>query len=411
MKPMLSHSPSIRPRHAVDVAAMAKPPKPAVPVATDIAIRMRSTNGGEVPLSYWDVWYALLANDRFEGDLDRLGLELRGLRKGMFCSEDAKRKLSHLRDLQQRLTDAGLGVPEILASIPPELAKAETRRAHGRIIKHNQRSYELSDPMRILPAERLYDLALRGRWSSFPISPDAYYEPLRARFNWRRCYEEDASWDLAKKLDAETATAKKLAGKGKSAEALAVLRSAMTVALELVQIADDSFGCIGMSFQMAFEDYLAFPRHKTGIAPEAFLTDLLELIIFEDVGFTYGHTDGFFAGLFAQEVDFCLTYLRGRIPALLVLDLDHQAEKTLTLIGQVAAEQKRFELFEALAGEMQSREWQRIIRLANAAVTARKRDLADRVFQAALASKDGAHFDYLTKKHTQLLHGKWSLDP
>jgi len=166
-----------------------------------------------------------------------------------------------------------------------------------------------------------------------------------------------------------------------------------------------------MSFQMAFEDYLAFPRHKTGIAPEAFLTDLLELIIFEDVGFTYGHTDGFFAGLFAQEVDFCLTYLRGRIPALLVLDLDHQAEKTLTLIGQVAAEQKRFELFEALAGEMQSREWQRIIRLANAAVTARKRDLADRVFQAALASKDGAHFDYLTKKHTQLLHGKWSLDP
>lgn len=58
----------MRPRHAVVVAATAKPPKPAVPVATDIAIRMRSTNGGEVPLSYWDVWYALLANDRFEGE-------------------------------------------------------------------------------------------------------------------------------------------------------------------------------------------------------------------------------------------------------------------------------------------------------------------------------------------------------
>jgi hypothetical protein len=309
------------------------------------------------------------------------------------------------------LTDAGLSVPEILAAIPPELAKAETRRAHGRIIKHNQRSYELSEPMRILPAERLYDLALRGRWLSFPVSPQSSYETLRAGFNWRKCYEEAASWSLAKKLDAATATAKNLADKGKSAEAFAVLRSIMTVALELVQIADDSFGCIGMSFQMAFEDYLAFPRDKAGIQPDVFLTDLLELLIFEDMGFTYGHTDGFFAGLSMGEVDFCLTYLRGRIPTLMALDLDSQAEKTLTLIGQVAAEQKRFEMFEALAGEMQSRAWQRIIRLADAAVKARKRDLADRVFQAALTSKDGDHFEFLTKKHEQLMHGKWSPDP
>ncbi len=417
MKPPLSPSSSIRPRHAVDlghaVAAAPKPksPKAPVPVATDTAIRIGRKAGGEVAFSYWDVWYALLARDRFESDLDRLGLELRGLRKGMFYSDDAKRKLSHLRDLQQRLTDTGIGVPEILATIPPAMAKAESRRAHGRIIKHNQRSYELSEAMRVLPRERLYAIALRGLWAPFPISPQPYYEQLRAKFNWRRCYEEDHSWDLAKKLDVGTATAKKLAGKGQAAEVIAVLRSVMTVALELVEIADDSFGCIGMSFQMAFEDYLAFPRNKTGIATEAFLTDLLELLIFEDMGFTYGHTDGFFAGLSGEEADFCLAYLRDRIPALMSLDLDYQAEKALTLIGQVAAEQESFELFESLAGEMQSREWQRIIRLADVAVKARKRDLADRVFHAALASKDGDHHDFLTKKHEQLLHGKWSPDP
>ncbi len=121
--------------------------------------------------------------------------------------------------------------------------------------------------------------------------------------------------------------------------------------------------------------------------------------------------NGFFTSLSREEGDFCLTYLRDRIPALMALDLDYQARNALTLIGQVAAEQKRFEMFEALASEMGTREWQRIIRMADAAVRARKRDLADRVFQIALSCEDGDHRDFLTQKHEQLLHGKWSPDP
>jgi hypothetical protein len=388
-----------------------KRPKPPVPVATDTAIQLIAGDGREVPLSYWDVWYALLAAAESGSDLDRLGGQLREMRGGWSPSEAAKRKLSHLRDLQSRLAEAGLCLADVLAAIPPELAKTECRRARGRIIKHNERSHELSEPMRTLPAERLRDVALRGMWSPFPVSPMPYYEKLHAKFNWRRFHEEDDSWGLAKKLDAETETALKLANKGKSAEAFAVLRSVMTVAMELTSVADDSFGCIGMSFQHAFEDYLAFPRKKVGISPEAFLTDLLELLIFEDVGFTHGHTEGFFAGLPREEADFCLPYLRGRIPALIALDLDHQAEKTLTLIGQVAAEQKRFDVFGSLATEMQSREWQRIVRLADAAETSGKHELAISVFRNALTSAEGSHFDFLTRKYEQLLNGKWTPDP
>lgn len=401
----------IRPRHAVDLGHAVKPQKPPVPVATDLALSLATAAGDTLTISYWDVWYALLASDRFEGDLNLLAIELRESRGGMFGSEAAKRKLSHLRDLQQRLATVGICLADVLAAIPPEMAKAESRRAHGRIIKHNQRSYELSETMRTLPSERFCDIALRGLWAPFPVSPLPYYERLRAKFNWRCSYGEDASWGLAKKLDAATESASKLESDGKFAEAIAALRAILTVAIELVAIADDSFGCIGQSFQDAFERYLAFPRQKAGLSSAGFLTDLLELLIFEDYGFTDGHADGFFATLTSEEGDFCLAYLRGRIPALMAWDLDYQTEEALTLIAQVAAEQKRFDSFEALAGEMGSREWQRIIRLADEAVKARKRDLADRVFQAALASKDGTHFDYLTKKHTQLLHGKWSLDP
>lgn len=412
-----THFPSIRPRHAVDlehaaaIGATPKRHKPPVPIATDLAIQVASQDGRDVPLSYWDVWYALLANAEFEGDLDRLGKRLRELRGGLFHSDAAKRKLSHLRDLQRRLAEAGLCLADVVRAIPQEMAKAESRRAPGRIIRHNQRSYELSEPMRTPPKDRLYDVALRGMWSPFPVSPTAYDESLRAKFNWRRVYEEDDSWGLAKIVDAETETARKLAKKGKLADALAVLRSAMTVAIELPQVADDSFGCIGMSFERAFKDYLAFPRGKTGISSEAFLSDLLELLIFEDAGFTYGHTDGFFGGLPREEADFCLTYLRGRIPALMTFDLDYQAEKALTLIGQVAAEQKRFELFESLAGEMQAREWHRIIRLADAAETSGRRELAIGVFRNVLTCTDGSHYDFLAKKYKQLQNGKWDPDP
>jgi len=353
----------------------------------------------------------LLAHERYNGDLDQVGLALRQQRECVLPTDHPQRKLSHLRDLQQRLVAAGIGVPKIVSALHPAMAAAERRRAYGRIIKHNQRSYELSAPMRTLPEERLYAIALRGLWAPFPASPQPFYAQLRATFNWERFHGKHASWGLARKLDAATAFARQLRHAGKFADALAALRSIMTVALELVQQADDSCGCIGMSFHYAFDDYLAIPRDKAGIAPEAFLTDLLELLLFEDAGFTYGRTDGFFARVSRADAQFAITYLRGRIHVLTALDLDCQAAKALTLIGQIAAEQKWFELFEPLATEMGTRAWQRIIRLADAAVKARKRDLADRIFRAALADQHGDHARFLAQKHTQLRQGKWSPDP
>ena len=71
-----SRPPSIPSQHVVG----AKPPKAVVPVATDLALSIATPAAGKLPLSYWDVWYALLAIDRFEGDLNRLANELRTLR-------------------------------------------------------------------------------------------------------------------------------------------------------------------------------------------------------------------------------------------------------------------------------------------------------------------------------------------
>ena len=109
------------------------------------------------------------------------------------------------------------------------------------------------------------------------------------------------------------------------------------------------------------------------------------------------------------EADFCLDHLRKHQTALLALDLDYQAEEALSLIGQIAAEQRRLDLFEDLAREMAARAWRRILLLADAAVKAEKRDLAVAVLEAALT--DGWHLDLLRRKHDQLTQGKWDPDP
>lgn len=183
----------------------------------------------------------------------------------------------------------------------------------------------------------------------------------------------------------------------------------MTVVIELMGHADDSFGSIGMSFDDGFAAYLKLPLDKTGIDEEVFFPDLLDFLIWEDYGLTNKRIEGYFKGLTSAQTDLCIGHLRRQIDELRADDLEYQSEEALSLLGQVVAEQDRFDLFEGLAREMGSREWLRIIRLADRAVKRRKRPRACKVFEAALTK--GSHLDFLSKKYEQLKSAKWSPDP
>lgn len=388
-------------------------PKRPVPVGTDTACMIsRCGISIKLPISYWDLWFAIVAVDHYGEDLEGLAEHFREKRAGFSGStgrESANGKLSHLRDLQQRLREVGASVSDVIETAGPELVKQERRRSTGRVLKHNERRYERSFPMQRLPHERLYPAVLREHWPQFPISPEPYAERLGKRFNWDKFYGENASHGLARKFDSEAARAEKLLAKFALAEALAMLRSLMTVAVELTAIADDSFGAIGDSFQEAFELYLQLPWRASGIESEVFLCDLTDFILWEDYGFTYEQTDGFFASLTDQEADICLGHLRKRRAEFISLDLDYQAEETLTLRGQIIAEQERFELFEDSAREMAAHAWRRIILLADTAHKAGNTSLAKAVFEAALTQ--GTHLDFLKTKYEQLLAGDWNPDP
>ena len=188
-----------------------------------------------------------------------------------------------------------------------------------------------------------------------------------------------------------------------------MLRAFLSVVIELMPVVDDSFGCVGDSFHDGFAKYLAIPLEATGIESAVFFHDLLRLLIWEDYGLTYDQTDRYFERLTPEESDLCIDYLRQQMEELTGDDLDYQYEEALTLLGQVAAEQNRFDLFEDLARQMGTRHWKRIVVLADRAVKKRTRKLAVAVFEAALSP--GMHAGFLRQKYEQLQRGKWNPDP
>jgi len=380
-----------------------------IPYGTDTALVVKPPARGDLVLSFWDLWMVLAGREAPGGNLDALARELRARRDGGSSGrEDMIAKLSHLREFQRRLGDAGVDEAVVLAAAGP-LAASESRRARGKVLEKPPRQAERSQAMDSTPADRGMTFALRGLWDRFPVSPAPTAAEIRAQFKTRGFYTEAQSFSVSRRLDRYVERGRKLAARSRHGEALAVFRAVLTGTIEiLTEGADDSCGVIGDTFQQAFEEYLDLPLDRTGIRSDLFLQDLLSLLIWEDYGLTYRRTHGYFARRAKEEGQWCIDFLRQEIGRLKSDDLDYQAEKALTLLGQVAWEQRRYELFEPLAGEMGSREWERILRMADAALKGRKRDLAFRVFDLAL--QPGMHRDYLRSHRDRLRHGRWKPD-
>jgi hypothetical protein len=348
-----------------------------------------------------------VAHADFDGSWDRFVAHLREQKNQGGSSRLAERKLSHLRDLERRLRQAKVEINTIVAQI--EQLPVELRRARNQVLTREPREYEWSDAMRHTPRQRRYASALRGLWPCFPASPVSYATRLASQFATHRWFSANQSFGLARKLDTFLDEVASVIQQDQYAQAQAMLRAFLTVVIELMEVADDSFGCLGDSFRNGFAPYLALPLDATGIDAKVFFQDLLMLLIWEDYGLTYEQTEGYFAGLTPEEGDWCIDYLQQQRQELQDDDLDYQAEEALTLLGQVVAEQQRFDRFEELARHMGTRHWKRIIVLAHRAVKQRKRQLAVAVFEAALSP--GVHEGFLRQKYEQLKKGKWSPDP
>lgn len=390
-------------------AGMRKRPAKPVPLGTDVALAVPTAGGEPLRLSYWDLWFALVATKEHGGDLARLADHLNdSIRAQLHGRESVRRKRAHIRELKARLITTGQSAEQIVAAAG-ELARKELSRARRRVLEPTEREGELSEPMRQNPKQQRFAQALRGHWSRFPVSPEPVAAEIWSHFRTKRYYTEDQSFGIVRKLDRYLDRAERFLAAGQYADAQALLRAFLTVVIELMEVADDSYGSIGDAFHQAFKTYLGVELAKTGIEEATFFADLLLLLIWEDYGLTWRQTDGYFRQSGSTQADWIIGFLRTQIEELRADDLECQAEEALTLLSQVVAEQRRFEQFESLAREMGSRHWERVIRLADTAVKQRKQPLACLVFEAALTP--GPHQDFLMKKYEQLKQGRWNPDP
>jgi hypothetical protein len=111
-------------------------------------------------LSYWDLWFALVAHADFEGSWERFVAHLRQQKNQRSSSRLAERKLSHLRDLERRLRQANVAISAIVAQI--DQWPAELRRARTQVLTREPREAEWSDAMR--PPPQTTPLRLRAAW-------------------------------------------------------------------------------------------------------------------------------------------------------------------------------------------------------------------------------------------------------
>jgi hypothetical protein len=91
--------------------------KKSTPVGRDCALVLPTASAQPLALSYWDLWFALVADADFDGSWERFVAHLRGQKNQSGSSRLAERKLSHLRELERRLRQAHVEISAIVAQI------------------------------------------------------------------------------------------------------------------------------------------------------------------------------------------------------------------------------------------------------------------------------------------------------
>lgn len=150
----------------------------------------------------------------------------------------------------------------------------------------------------------------------------------------RDFYDERASFGLARHL--ETLLDRQIERARSAGQRLAISRAFLTAMIETLECADDSCGVIGNLCQERFGDYVGAPWRDAGLGPALYYRDFLEFAVWEDYGLlTRNLLDVLFRAVAKEEfalVDEVLRRIRGELCA---ADLEYQAERALTLLGQL----------------------------------------------------------------------------
>lgn len=350
-------------------------------------------------LTYWDLWIAIVLVKYWEGDWDKLidSLRRKLKRRSFSLPYDFEALTNHIRLLRQTLDDAGLCIEDILAGADADFLKKQEKKAYSKVLEMDFERNEKSKWMMYTPRKLREVKAMRGHWDRFPVNPEEYANSLERRYKSKGYYSENQSFGLEEKL---SEFIKKQESRASLAKRFAFYRAFLTVVVEKMNMVDDSFGVIGELYQDVFQKYYRLDRTKLDMSPSDFFQDLLELLIWEDYGFTDEVQPDFFASLAQSEIPVVESILQRQWEELSKLEIEYQAEEALTMLGMLNVQHQCFDNFVPLAKIMGTRHWQRITTMSEMAEKHQQYELALAVYEACL--QPGDHKKFLSGQYNKL---------
>ncbi len=351
-------------------------------------------NGKELKITHWDLWIIITLFEMFNGDWDELSSEIvnstwgGGNREGM---------LHHIKQLRRTYVDNDFNFLEYYNDLEKALIKKAKPKIKKKILEMGYQEKEKSLWMINTPKKEKEYSAMRGHWDTFQIDPDLFAVEIERSFSKKFC-SKSQSLKLSSKLQNKI---KKLEKKKSISELLSLYRSCLTVILERIESVDDSFGVIGDLYQEVFEEYIFLDRSEMSMSVEDFYNDILELMIWEDYAFIDKLYGSFFSTVDEDEISIVEKILKHQWEDLTSFEtMSYQADKTLTLLGELYKSQVLYEKFPEIAALMGTREWRRITSMAELAAVNKKYDVALSIYEACLSP--GRHEDYLKKEYEKL---------
>jgi hypothetical protein len=314
-------------------------------------------------ITYWDVWIAILLNNRFDNKWDDLINYLYN-NHSYYNRNNCESVIAHINYLRDELSNKSLSPTDIIIDLDDEFLKKQAIKAKRKIIELSFQDKEKSKWMHNTPRNVLYDEALQGNWDILPVNPQKHAVALWRKFKKKTHYSKGQTHALEKKL---ASYIEKQEIKATLPELFALYRAFLTVILENMDNIDDSYGVIGDLSEIVFEKYLELDWRELPIDANGYFNDIVKYVIWEDYGVTYDVYPEMFTKLTKSEIKEIESLLQAERETLIKHHLTYQAEKALTMLGSLYAKNYLFNKFIPIAKEMGTREWKRILVLSEVA--------------------------------------------
>lgn len=321
------------------------------------------------------------------------------LRSHRHVDRDANEaKLSHLTDLQARLSEAGLDAAEV-ADADVRADKTILRRAREKVTGRVGLEHRACTPAMLdTPRRRLQHRARYGHWSKFPSDPAGFFEKFRPTVERKDHVTKGRTFAVVSRLE------RRLDGldgpRRTPPDRLAFYRAFHTAGLELADAADDSFGNIGEARREAWLTYLGIDWRSAGMEPAAHWQDLCELRIWEPYAVDYKRESAWFRGARRVDVELIEGILLALEEEYRGLELDWEADESLQALADLYVVTRSRERYVFAARRLGSQWWRPIEVMAVSMLDANDSVGAVAVFEAA--DQPGWHRDHLRTRCREL---------